>query len=304
VLDEIHAVMKQQPEKDYEIICVNDSSPDNVLELLKTKIAHDNRLIVADLAKNMGKACAILAGYSLVSGDYIINIDDDGQCPLDELWTMFKKISAGYDVVFAAYTIKRHSAFKRLGSHINSLMSYYLIGKPKGLKTSNFSMLKRFIVKEVVKNYNSYPYISGQIIKTTNRIANVPLEERNRTVGDSNFTFRKSLSLWLNGFTAFSVLPLRVSSLIGCLTAILGFGYGIVIVVQRLFINPNMALGFPTIIATMLLIGGVIMMMLGMLGEYVGRIYINQNNLPQYVIRNTYKAIDHENSSLQIHLEV
>jgi len=291
VLDEIHVVMAQKPEYDYEIICINDCSPDNVLEVLKKRAGRETKLIVVDLTRNVGKQSAMLAGYSLLSGDYVINIDDDGQCPLDELWNLFASIQSGSDAVYAAYTIIKQSVFKKFGSKINSMMAHFIIGKPKDLQTSNYSVFKRFIADEIRKYRNNYPYISGLLLKTTNKIANVSMEERERTAGHGNFTFRKSFSLWLNGFTAFSVKPLRISSLFGFLMAFGGFVYGLSIIIRRLFITPHMATGFPSIMAIMLLIGGVVMMMLGMIGEYIGRIYINQNNLPQYVIREVVKGV-------------
>ena len=291
VLDEIHEVIIQKPEYDYEIICVNDCSPDNVLDVLIERAENDNRIVVADLTKNVGKASAVLAGYSIVSGDYVINIDDDGQCPLDELWNLFAPILEGKDAVFAAYTKKKQSVIKNIGSQLDSLMACLLIGKPKGLKTSNFSVVRRYVVDKIKQYKHTYPYLSGLIFKTTSNVANVTMEERERPIGRGNFTIRKSLSLWMNGFTAFSVIPLRISSIIGSLTAIVGFIYGASIIVRRLFIDPNMAIGYPSLMSAILFVGGMIMLMLGMLGEYVGRIYINQSSLPQYTIRKTVRGI-------------
>jgi len=285
VLDEIHMIMSQKQEYDYEIICVNDCSEDNVLEILKKRALNEPELVIADLTKNMGKPCAMLAGYSLVSGDYVVNLDDDGQCPLDKLWNLFAPLQSGSDVVYAGYTKKKQSTFKNFGSKVNSTMAQVLVGKPKWMKTSNFSIMKRVIVDEIRKYTNIYPYISGIAFKTTSAIANVPMEERERTAGRSNFTLRKSFSLWLNGFTAFSVRPLRLSTLIGVLTAVAGLVYGLYIAIRRLFIVPHMRVGYASTMIALLIIGGIIMMMLGMLGEYIGRIYVNQNNLPQYVIR-------------------
>ncbi|MCL2365870.1 MAG: glycosyltransferase [Oscillospiraceae bacterium] len=290
VLDEIHLVMSQRPEYDYEIICVNDCSPDNVLEVLTKRAQVDSKLTVADLIRNMGKACAMLAGYSFVTGDYVVDLDDDGQCPMYELWKLFEPIQNGYDVVFADYIVKKQPLFSRFGSKVNRMMTHIFAGNPKDIRPSNFSILTRVIVDEIKKYSNAFPYTLGLIFRTTKKIANVPMQERERTVGKSNFTLMKSLSLWSNGLTAFSIKPLRLSSIIGALVAVGGFIYGLTIVIQRLFVTPNMATGFPSIMAALLLIGGVIMMMLGMLGEYVGRIYVNQNTFSQYVIRNVYKS--------------
>ena len=299
VLDEIHDVMAEKPEYDYEIICVNDCSPDGVLEVLKKRTASDSKLIVLDLTKNMGKISAMLAGYSIVSGEYVVNLDDDGQCPVNELWRLLEPVENGFDVAFAGYPEKKQSAFKNLCSRVNARMSSFLIGKPKDLITSNFSVMKRFIMVEMTKCNNLY--FSGVLLKSTNRITNIYMEQRERYEGRSNFTFRKSLSLFMYGLTGFSVVPLRISSIVGSITAMFGFFYGAVIVLRRLFFAPYIAVGFPSIMAAILFIGGMIMLMLGMLGEYVGRIYISINNFPQYVIREVYrypeKKLQHEETT-------
>ena len=189
---------------------------------------------------------------------------------------------------YAAYPKKKQSAFKNFGSRINAIMAQKILGKPKNLKTSNFSIKRRFVVDEMSKNDNPNPYGLGVILKTKNRIANVPMEQRERAAGRGHFTFKKSFALWLSGLTAFSVIPLRISSFLGALTAMGGFVYTIYLVIQRLFIRPGMPVGWASTMAVTLLVGGVIMMMLGMLGEYVGRIYVNQNSTSQYVIRDVY----------------
>ncbi|MDR1754992.1 MAG: glycosyltransferase [Eubacterium sp.] len=289
VLDEIHVMMKQKRQFDYEIICVNDCSPDNVLDVLKKRTDSERTLIVADLTKNKGKSTAVLAGYSLVTGDYIVDLDDDGQCPLDRLWDLFAAVENGSDIVYAGYPSKKQSLFKNFGSKINAQMTYFLIGKPKSLLISNFSIKKRFIIEEALKYKGLYPYTFGICIKTTDKIANVTMEERERAAGKGNFNFKKSFAMWLNGFTAFSVVPLRVSSFLGFLSALIGFIYGVFIIIRKLFFVPDMSMGYPSIMSALLFIGGIIMLMLGMLGEYIGRIYVNQNSLSQYVIRDIYK---------------
>jgi len=287
--------MARKPDYDYEIICVNDYSPDNVLDVLIKRAKNDKRIVVADLTKNVGKASAVLAGYSIVSGDYVINLDDDGQCPLDELWSLFAPVLEGKDAVYAAYTKKKQSVIKNFGSQVDSLMAYHLIGKPKGMKTSNFSVVRRYVADEIKQYRHAYPYLSGLVIKATSNVTNVTMEERERPIGRGNFTFRKSFSLWMNGFTAFSVIPLRISTIIGSFSAIAGFVYGATIIVRRLFINPDMVLGYPSLMSAILFVGGMIMLMLGMLGEYVGRIYINQSSLPQYTIREIVRGGEHDN---------
>lgn len=284
VINEIEEVMALKPQVDYEIICVNDCSPDNVLQILRALSVSHEKLIVADLAQNMGKHSAVMAGYSLVSGDYIVNLDDDGQCPMNELWRLFDALGESYDISMAKYPVKKQSLFKNFGSGVNSVMSQILLGKSKKIQFSNFSIMKRYILDEIVNYKNPYPYIEGLILRATKRIINVEMEERGRIAGEGHFTFRRSLSLWINGFTAFSVKPLRIATFLGFATALFGFLYGVYIIIKRL-LHPDMLIGYSSTLAAILFIGGMIMLMLGLIGEYIGRIYICINHSPQYVIR-------------------
>jgi undecaprenyl-phosphate 4-deoxy-4-formamido-L-arabinose transferase len=287
--------MAQKPEYDYEIICVNDCSPDSVFAKLRAIAGANERITVVDLAKNMGKHAAMMAGFSLVSGEIVVNLDDDGQCPIDRLWDLIDAISDNYDVAIAKYSLKKQSAFKNFGSSVNTAMSRVLLGKPYDLEISNFSVIKRFAIDEIIKYKNPYPYIEGLILRTTSKIVNVSMVERERRIGTGNFIFMKSLGLWLNGFTAFSVKPLRIATFIGIITAAIGFFYGAYIVVRKL-IHTEIILGYSSTMAVLLFIGGILMLMLGLIGEYVGRIYISLNNSPQYVIRSTSRGVEnHDN---------
>lgn len=289
VINEIKSKMLERSDLDYEIIAVNDCSPDRVLDVLKKISIGDSKIKVVDLAKNSGKHAAQLAGYSFVSGEIIVNLDDDGQCPLDRLWDLIKPLENGYDVCYAKYPKKTQSAIKNFGSVINSVMANSLIGKPKDLFISNFSAYKRFVMDEMILYKNPYPYNLGLVLRTTSKIANVEMEERERTAGVGHFTLKRSLKLWLNGFTAFSVKPLRISTVLGAICALIGFVFGIVTIIHKL-LNPDMQAGYSSTMAVLLFIGGMIMMMLGMIGEYIGRIYICINNSPQYVIRETVNS--------------
>ena len=287
VIDELKNVVAERSNFDYEVIAVNDFSFDNVIEKLK-KIAADNKKVkVLDLAKNVGKQAAQMAAYSVVNGDIIINMDDDGQCPMDRLWDLIDPLFNGYDVSIARYPKKKQSKFKNFGSRLNSIMAEQLIDKPKTLQLSNFSAVKRFVIDEAVKYTNPYPYTAGLFLRTTARVINVEMEERNRFSGVGNFTFKKSFSLWMNGFTAFSVKPLRIATFLGFICAVIGFIFGVYTVINK-FINPDILMGYSSLMAVQLFIGGMIMLMLGLIGEYVGRMYISMNNAPQYVVREAF----------------
>lgn len=286
VISEITRVMQIHQKVEYEIITVNDASPDKVLHVLMDIAQNDHRVKVIDLAKNMGKHAALMAGYSYASGDVIISLDDDGQCPLDHLWNLLEPLGKGYDISLAKYPAKRQSIFKNFGSRVNALMTCLLLDKPKQLQLSNFSAMKQFICQEILHYHNPYPYIDGLMLRCTGKIANVQMEERARVSGETGYTLSKSFSLWLNGFTAFSVKPLRIATLVGLIVAIIGFMLSVFIIVRKL-IEPGVLAGYSSIMSLILIIGGIVMLMLGMLGEYIGRIYISINNAPQYVIRQT-----------------
>lgn len=281
----VETVSLKKDEYDYEIIAIHDCSPDNVLGELK-KIAADNEKVkIIDFAKNFGKHAGVLAGMKYASGDYIVGLDDDGQCPADHLWELLAPlINDESDYAMADYSRVKQSAFKNFGSSMNSLMSKVLINKPRDLYFSNFYAMKSFVAKEMTRYNRPYPYLEGLTLRTTRNIITVPMEERERLEGNGNFTFKKSLSLLLNGFTAFSVKPLRIATVIGVMCAVLGFIFGMFVVIKKI-IHPDIAIGYSSTMAVMLFIGGVIMLMLGMIGEYIGRIYISINNSPQYVIR-------------------
>lgn len=285
VISEIKDVMFQRPDFDYEIIAVNDCSPDNVFSVLMNLTRFNDRLTVVDLSKNMGKMSAMMAGFSLVTGDYIVNLDDDGQCPMNELWKLYDAMTTEYDISMARYPVKKQSVFKNFGSSVNSLMSRILLGRPKKLQFTNFFIIKRYIIEEIKKYQNPYPYMEGLILRTTKRIVNVEMEERERYAGRGNFNFYRSLKLWMDGFTAFSVKPLRIATIIGFIIALIGFIFGVIVIIKKLSTPEAPDTGYSSTMSVMLFIGGMIMIMLGLIGEYIGRIYICINNSPQYLIR-------------------
>lgn len=275
---------------DYEIVAVNDKSPDSVLQVLK-KIAGENEKVkVLSLAKNMNRPGALMAGMSVCTGDYIVLMDDDGQCPMENLWELIKPLEEGHDVSIAKYPVYKQSIFKSFGTIINRKMTEVVMEKPKDLSFTNFCAMKRYIVDEILKYKNPYPYMTGLLLRTTSDIVNVEMEERERLVGNTTFTFKKMLKLWINGFTAFSVKPLRISTVVGVVTALAGFLYGLYIVIGKLFFYQNVVPGYSSLMAIFLFIGGMIMAMLGLIGEYIGRIYICINDSPQYVIKEKYNV--------------
>ena len=283
VVDEIREKVGEKAEYDYEVITVNDCSPDNVWSVLVKEAETDRKVKPISFSKNMGQVNAIMAGLRHSSGDSVVVLDDDGQCPMNNLWELIEPLNNGQDVSIAAYNTRKQSAFKDFGTWFNETMTHIVLKRPKDLQFTNFMALKKNIVNEIVKYENPYPYMTGLILRTTNKIVNVPMEERSRLEGGTTYSLGKLISLWLNGMTAFSVLPLRIATFFGSFCAIIGFIFGLVTIIRK-FVNPNIAAGYSSTISIILFVGGVIMVMLGMIGEYVGRIYISINNSPQYTI--------------------
>lgn len=289
VVNEIRETLKQRPEYDYEIILVNDCSPDRVWPRIRALALADSHITGIDLAKNFGQHAALMAGYRHCTGDLIISLDDDGQTPACELFTLVDKMKEGWDVVYASYAHKMHSGFRNFGTWMNERMTESLIGKPKGLRVTSYFIMRRFIADEILRYENAYPYIEGLIFRATRNIANVPVTHHERMVGESGYTFSKLLALWFNGFTAFSVKPLRIATFCGSACACIGFLYGIYVVIRKL-VDSSIEMGWSSIIASIFFLGGLILIMLGMIGEYIGRIYISINNAPQYTIRQIVTA--------------
>lgn len=281
---EIDKKMLDMPEYHYEIILVNDASPDQTFETITKLCASHSNIIGINLAKNFGQHSALMAGYRYVSGDMVVCLDDDGQTPACEVDKLVKKLEEGYDAVYASYASKQHSSFRRFGSWLNSKMAESMIGKPGTLYISSYFAVKRFVIEEIKKYENPYPYIAGLVLRTSKNICNVPVTHRKRESGQSGYSFRKLTALWVNGFTSFSVKPLRAALFSGILTAFVGFLYALWAVIKK-FADPNVVIGWSSTIAVILMIGGMILCVLGVIGEYVGRIYISLNNSPQYVIR-------------------
>ena len=268
----------------YEIILVNDGSGDDTWVTIKDIAQKDPAVTAIDLARNFGQHGALMAGLSRTTGEIVICLDDDGQTPADEAGKLIAAIEDGADVAYARYANKQHSVFRNFGSMINEAMAGIMLGKPASLTVSSYFAAKRFVIDEVLKYEGAYPYLIGLVLRATDRIVNVDVTHRKREVGVSGYTFGKLVSLWMNGFTAFSIKPLRVATLSGTIFALLGFLYGIYTIIKK-FVVPDVPMGFSALMSAIMFIGGMMMLMLGLIGEYLGRLYITQNNSPQYIVR-------------------
>ncbi len=289
VVKEIQESMQNLKQYSYEIILVNDCSPDDTFTVITELCNKYANICGVDLAKNFGQHGALMAGFHQVTGDILVCLDDDGQTPADEVGKLLAEIENGQDVVYASYDHKKHSLFRNFGSWMNEKMAQFLLGKPKELYVSSYFAARRFIVDEMLRYENAYPYVIGLVLRTTKRIVNVPVKHREREIGTSGYTIGKLLGLWFNGFTAFSTKPLRIATFSGSMFAVLGFVYGIYTVVKK-FINPAVPMGWSSTMAAIMFIGGMLMLMMGLIGEYIGRMYICMNSAPQFVVRDLIPA--------------
>ena len=284
VVNEIRETVATRPDTDYEIILVNDCSPDDVWQVIKKLASTDSRIKGICLAKNFGQHSALMAGYAKTSGDYIISLDDDGQTPASESFKLVDKLEEGFDVVYGYYEHSSQHLFRRLGSWVNKKMAENIIGQPRTLRTTSFFIMRKFIVDEIVRYPHPFAYIGGLVFRATKNLGNVQVQHRRRLEGESGYTIAGLIGLWINGFTAFSVKPLRAATFIGLLCAAFGFASGIFAIYKKLSF-PDVPIGYTSMLATLLFTGGMIMLLLGLIGEYLGRIYISINLAPQYVVR-------------------
>lgn len=284
VVEEIERKMNTMEGYGFEIVLIDDNSPDRTYDVIR-KLCKDKKNITGIcLAKNFGQHSALMAGFQYASGDIVVCLDDDGQTPADEADLLIRKIEEGYDVVYAQYDIKKHSLFRNMGTLMNMKMAEIMLGKPKELYLSSYFAARRYVIEEVKRYRNPYPYVMGLVLRSTSNICNVKVVHRERAAGKSGYSVKKLLALWVNGFTSFSVKPLRFAALSGVLAALAGFMYAAWTVARKIM-DPAVPVGWSSTVAAILIMGGMVLFVLGMIGEYVGRIYICINNAPQYVIK-------------------
>ncbi len=286
VVDTIQKTVASREDVEAEIILVNDASPDGTWDVIKDLHDRYDNVMGVNIAKNSGQQSAIMAGLRHASGDLVAVSDDDGQTPIETIFEFYECMQeGGYDVVCADYHGRgKRSAFRRLGSWANNEMARMFMDKPEDLSLSVYFLAKRFVIEEMIRYTNAYPHMEGLLIRTTRNIGNVQVDQKERASGSSGYNLKKLLSTWINGLTTFSIKPLRLAVFFGMLMALIGFIVIIVLVVIKLT-YPGMAIGWTSLVATNILVGGMIMLVLGVIGEYVGRIYLCINQNPQYVVR-------------------
>ncbi len=269
----------------YEFVLVDDCSPDGGATAAKLKeLSHEHSYVKAVLlAKNAGQHNALMAALNYAEGDLLIGMDDDMQTHPSQIQYLLAELEKGYDIVYGYYPEKKHSGFRNLGSYFNYLSVRILIGKPKELKTSSFWVIRKFVRDSVIEYKNPYAYLQGLFLRTTRNISCIPIKHFEREVGTSGYTFSKLVKLWSN-IMGFSVVPLRMAAWLGGIFAVIGLIGAFAVLIKKLLV-PTMALGWPSMMVAICFFSGINLMVLGLVGEYVGRMFLGLNRDPQYVVR-------------------
>ena len=282
LVDAIRAALEALP---YEVLLVNDQSRDGSWDKIAERARRDRRVRGINLRKNSGQDNAIMAGLRHVNGDFVVIMDDDLQhAPQDIPLLLNGCEQARADVCFAAFGERRQAWWKELGSRLNGLLAEVIIGKPRAIYLSPFKIIRREVIDEIVKYDGPYPYVDGLLLTVTDNLTQVPVTHHARHAGRSNYNLVRSAIVMMKLATSFSVMPLRLASLLGFVTAAVGFSLGIYYLLEVLLLGKPVA-GWPSLMCMMLFLGGMTLVSLGLIGEYLGRAYVRLNNRPQYTIK-------------------
>ena len=268
-----------------EFVLVNDFSKDKTYEAIRRAAAKYSFVKGINLAKNFGQHNAIMAGLNHAEGDMIIGMDDDLQTHPSQIPILLGKMEEGYDVVFGIFKQRKFGFFKNLTSQIATFIMWHLVDRPKDLDASNYWVIRKYVRDEVIKYKSHNLYLSMLFFRTTGNVGNVEIEHFSREEGTSNYTFRKAFKLFMS-FINFTVLPLRLATILGSLFSFLGLLGAAVTIIQKL-LDPTMVAGWSSLFSAMLVLFGFAFLMLGIIGEYIGKLILNVNRTPQYVVRET-----------------
>lgn len=274
----------------YEIIFINDCSTDDSWQKISSLTERFPCISGINFRKNCGQDNAILAGLRIAKGNYCVIMDDDLQHDPDAILEMYTECKKGYDVCFANFMERKQQVFKTIGSNMNGKMAQFLLSKPKGIYLSPFKIINRSTVQEISKFAGPYPYIDGIILTITQNLTQIAVEHQPRLSGKSNYTFSRSLSVFMKLFTGFSVVPLRIATITGFITTFIGFCLSLKYLYDYFYVTKDFIKGWTTVVILVILFGGLILTTLGIIGEYIGRMYLTLNNKPQYSIKEIVRS--------------
>lgn len=274
----------------HEIVLVNDGSPDDSLAVCRDLVERARvPITLIDLSRNYGEHNAVMAGLRHARGAHVITMDDDLQNPPEEVERLLAFAQeSGHEVIYTHYDEKRHAIWRNLGSRFTNWVAGFVLDKPKGFYLSSFRCMSAFVVREVTRYEGPFPYVDGLILQVTQDIDRLLVRHLPRAVGRSNYTVRRLLRLWLSMFVNFSVMPLRLSTAVGFALSLVGTIGSIVALTEALFFDPPA--GWASLMAAVLLLSGVQLVILGIVGEYLGRLYLTANKKPQAVVKSMIRA--------------
>ncbi|HIK91039.1 MAG TPA: glycosyltransferase [Planctomycetes bacterium] len=284
VVERVRATFHNQQ---FEIVLVNDASHDDSEQVCQELVERfSESVVLVQLSRNFGEHNAVLAGLRLSHGDYVAVMDDDAPNPPEEIPRMLAALEEkNLDVVYGRYVGRKHSLGRRVGSWLNDRMATIMLRKPPDLYLSSFKIMNRFIVDQISRYGGPFPYIDGLIFRASTRVDQIDVKHDERLSGASNYTLRRLIRLWLNMFLGFSIIPLRASVVLGFCASFLSFLGIVAIVVDKIWVNPQLTVGIPTVLACIVFFSGVQLIVLGAVGEYVGRIFLDGSGMPQSVVR-------------------
>jgi len=274
-----------------EIVLAVDGSPDNSLDVCKKLAAEPGApVIVVNLSRNYGEHNAVMAGLGCARGSYAITMDDDLQNPPSEVKRLFEHARDGrYDVVYTYYEEKKHAAWRNLGSRFTNWCADHLIDKPKGLYLSSFRCISAFVREHITAGYEGpYPYVDGLIFQVTQNVGRLQVSHLPRAEGRSNYTLARLFRLWLSMFLNFSVIPLRAATMFGIAFGLLG-ALAAILVIAEAISDHHPPQGWASLMVAVLVLAGVQLIVVGLIGEYLGRMFLAVNRKPQYIVREIFR---------------
>lgn len=274
-----------------ELVLVNDGSPDNTAELCERLMQNCPRTVtLVKLSRNFGEHNAVMAGLHHASGDYIVTMDDDLQNPPSEVLKLLNHArSGGHEVVYSYYAKKEHETWRNLGSWLTNRVADFLLDKPRGLYLCSFRIMTRFVAQQICHYDGPFAYVDGLILQVTQNIGTIAVKHEPRASGQSGYTLGKLLHLWLSMFVNFSVVPLRLATFVGFGMAGIGFIYLLSVILEGLRGSPIQ--GWSSLMAALLLFCGAQLILLGIAGEYIGRIFLTANKRPQFIVKEVTKNV-------------
>ena len=268
----------------FELILVNDASPDGSWNVIRELAMGHPFVKGICLARNFGQHNATMAGLNHAEGEVVVIMDDDLQHPPQTIMTLVNAVRDGFDVCYTTYVNRQHAVWKRLGSWFNDRVASFLLNKPRGLYLSSYKALHRRVVQDVIRYDGPYAYIDGLILDITRHVTSVPVAHQTRYEGKGNYGLRRSISLWLMMATSFSIIPLRIASATGLVLAAISAVAMIVVIIEKLR-HPETPAGWASMLVIVLFMGGLQLLCLGVIGEYLGRAYLKLNRKPQFAVR-------------------